>query len=166
MSALVLRAPGTTLRVSVERRLAGPREPADTAPGQPGQQRDGAVLVDGARAGHPVSGADLGQPGQPDREQPRLVLLGAGVFRDRRGDRGGALAQRTLDPFADGRLVAQVALEDEPERLAVARDEAEVRGQRRLDALAVVGRRIERGTDTRDEVLAVPVEQREVEVEL
>src|SRR3712207_9579802 len=66
---------------------------------------------------------------------------------------------RSGPPLGDRRLVAQVALEDQPERALARRaravDEVEVGLHRRLDALPVVGGRAERLAHARHQRLGV-----------
>src|SRR4051812_14019772 len=114
-------------RSVVVSRFACARETTDTAPTECREQLNRAFAVDVTRCGEPETRADLRGTGQSDRQQARLVLGGAGVFRNRHGDGVGTLTQCAFDPVTHRGLVAQVGLEDEPKRLAVAGDKTEVR---------------------------------------
>ena len=67
------------------------------------------------------------------------------------GDHRRALVGDPVDPLADGRLVGQVGLEDQPERAGLAGDVVEEGVHRRLDALLVVVGRLQRGAAVVDD---------------
>jgi len=64
-----------------------------------------------------------------------------------------------VDPFPYRRLVAQVALQYEPERLALVADELEVRADRAGHPFLVVGRGGHRTADLLHECVAVRVQK-------
>src|SRR5690606_22871183 len=120
--------------------LSRTRKTADAAPGEPRHQLLGRVLGDGAVLGDPVAGAHLRHADQPDPEQVGLVAGAAGVFLDHRADHLGALVERALHSLPHRRHVAQVGLEDQPERLTLGGDEVVERAEGRLHPQLVLGR--------------------------
>src|ERR687885_649993 len=77
--------------------------------------------------------------GLPRGQQQRALGIGAGVGGDDLGDRLDAGPGAPVDGRADVVVVAQVGLEDQPERLALGVDEVEVGADRAVDPGAVVG---------------------------
>ena len=75
-------------------------------------------------------------------------------------------ALHPVDPLPHGRFVAQVGLEDQPERLALVVDEVEVGAHRSRDPLLVVARRRHRAADLVDERVTVRVQQCQIELQL
>ena len=73
---------------------------------------------------------------------------------------------RAVQPVADRRLVAQVGLEYQPERLAGAPDEVEERGEGGGHPLLVVGRGRQRIADGGGQGVHALIEQRQVELKL
>src|SRR5690348_7991067 len=111
-------------------RVAGPRPAADPAPGQPGHELLRGVLRDRPVGAQPVGGADLGHSDQAHAEQVRLLVADASVLGDDLADHLRAFPARLIQPGAYRRLVTQVRLEHQAERLARAPDEVEEGGER------------------------------------
>src|SRR5215469_4335184 len=120
--------------------LTGPRPAADPPPRQPRDQLLGGVLGDHLVRAEPERGADLGHADQAHAEQARLVVTDPRVLPDDLADDLGTVTRRPVQPVADGGLVAEVGLEDQPEGLAGAPHEIEERGEGGGHALLVVGR--------------------------
>src|SRR3569833_1731734 len=148
------------------RRSGGARESADTAPGQAGDEVLGRFLGDRAALRQPVAGADLGHADQAHAQQVRLVAGDAGVLLDDLSDLLGALLVGLLDPGPYGRDVAQVGLEDQAERLALAGHEVIEGHHGPLDPQLVVRRGGQGLPHPLDESLGVLVLLRQVELEL
>src|SRR6266478_5280349 len=110
-------------------RSAGARPATDTTPGEPRHPLLGGVLRDGPIRAQPVPGAHLGHADETHAEQVRLGIGDPGVLADDLADHLRTVLQRTLEPLPHGRFVAQIGLEDEPERLAFTRDEVEERAE-------------------------------------
>ncbi|SQD99618.1 hypothetical protein FMEAI12_5500011 [Parafrankia sp. Ea1.12] len=138
----------------------------DATPGELDQRLHGTFLRHPPLAQQPPARARLGQPDQPHRQQVGLLLGEPGVRDDGGGDRAHALRRGVLHPLPDGRLAAQVGLQDELVRAAGVCDEVEVGPDRAFDPDVVVRGRGERRAHGRDQLLGVLVEQREIEVEL
>src|SRR5947209_18185116 len=115
---------------------------ADATPGERREQLDRAVFRDAVRRiglrGQPPSRADLGETGQPARQQLGLAATEPGGASDRVGKGGHRDLQRPLPPLAYGGLVAKVGLEHQPERATGIVDELEVRRDASGDAVLVV----------------------------
>src|SRR5262252_443352 len=109
--------------------------------------------------GEPEPRSDLGRPAQAGREQLRPLPSQPGVGHDRLSDRLEAAPLDPLEPRPDGRVVAQVRLEDQAERLALVVDEVEVRADRPGRADPVVGARLHRLAHLGDDRVAMGVEQ-------
>ena len=103
-------------------------------------------------------------PTSPTPQQARLVAGTAGVLLDDMADHLRALAEVALQALAHRGGVAQVRLEDQPERLALAGDEVEERADRGLDPLLVVRGGGERVAAPGDHVVHVQIEQGQVEL--
>ena len=92
--------------------------------------------------GQPPPGRDLTGAGQRDGEQFGAGGVQPGVGGDGLGHRLHRLVGHPGDPLAHGRVVAEVGLEDQPERAVVAAglavDEVEVGRKHPVDALLVV----------------------------
>src|SRR5258708_5800231 len=147
-------------------RAFGQRPAADAAPGKAREQVLSQLLIDRALGAQPVSGTDLRHPDQSHAEQVSLVVRDAGILADELADHLGALVDGPLEALPDGRLVAEIGLEDQPERLARTADVIEERTERGWHAFGVVGRRRQRGGNSPDEFRDALVKQRQVEVEL
>src|SRR5215469_7695913 len=91
------------------------RPATDASPGQPGDELLGGILRDLLVRAQPVPGADLGHSDKSDAEQVRLGIAYASVFADELADHVGAVVDRLVHPPADGWLVAEIGLEDQPE---------------------------------------------------
>jgi len=90
----------------------------------------------------------------------------AGVAHDRHGDRVNTRTFGAVDPLANGRFVAQIRLENEPERFTFVVDEFEVGAHRTAHAVFVVVRRGHRVAYVGHEGVAVCVEQCQIKFEL
>ena len=110
---------------------------------RPGDERGRRALRDRALLREPEPRADLGHSHQRHRQQAGRLVGKAGVVADDVRDHRRALGGDPVDALADGRLVGQVGLEDEAEGAGVAGDVGEEDVHRRLDALAVVVRRLQ-----------------------
>src|SRR2546421_3830780 len=143
-------------------RLAMQREAGDAPPRQGGEEPFGVLLGYLAAAGEPeLGGRDRGTD-EPGGEQLGGGAADPGVPHDRLGDRVDAQALHPVDPFPYRRLVAQVALQYEPERLALVADELEVRADRAGHPFLVVGRGGHRTADLLHECVAVRVQKSQI----
>jgi hypothetical protein len=74
------------------------------------------LLGDSPRRVQPPACADLGRTRQAAREHLGILAVEAGVSGNRVGDGLDRALKRPIDPLANGRLVAQIGFEDQPER--------------------------------------------------
>src|SRR5581483_2712076 len=150
----------------VTRSVLGPRPAADTAPGEPGDHLLGGLTGDVPVAAQPVPGAHLGHADHRDAEQVRLVIGDPGVLADHLADHLGALVLDSVEPGADGRLVAEVGLEHQAVCLSLTSDELEVSAERGAHPLLVLIGGAQRAPDGLDQAVHALVQQRQVQLQL